>query len=151
MANWYVRMSGVMRVFTTEEAEELLPTVDLLLQKLVDTSVKQKLLEEQANEILDEVMEEGTQPSAIDELKGIKETLDINVREIDQVEGEIMRMGLNVKDSTLGVVDFPAMRGDEPVYLCHRLGEKKMTHWHSVKDGFEGRKPLDKEPDIITI
>ena len=72
MGNWYVRMSGIVRVFTTEEAEELLPTVDILLQKLVDTSVKQKLLEEQANEILDEVMEEGTHPNAIDELKEIK-------------------------------------------------------------------------------
>jgi len=144
-------MTGVVRVFTTEEAEELLPTVDLLLQKLVDTSVKQKLLEEQANEILDEVMEEGTHPNAIDELKEIKETLDINVREIDKVEGEISNMGLNVKDPILGIVDFPAMRGDQPVYLCHRLGEKRMTHWHNVEDGFEGRIPLDKEPDIITI
>ena len=144
-------MSGAKRVFTTDEAEELLPTVDLLLQKLVDTSVKQKLLEEQANEILDEVLEEGTHPNAIDELKGIKENLDINVREIDKIEGEIMSMGLNVKDSVLGIVDFPAIRGDEPVYLCHRLGERKMTHWHNVEDGFEGRIPLDKEPDIITI
>ena len=151
MANWYVRMSGAKRVFTTDEAEELLPAVDMLLQRLVDTSVKQKLLEEQANEILDEVLEEGTHPNAIDELKGIKETLDINVREIDRIEGEIMSMGLNVKDSVLGIVDFPAIRGDEPVYLCHRLGERKMTHWHNVEDGFEGRIPLDKEPDIITI
>ena len=144
-------MTGVVRVFTTEEAEELLPTVDSLLQRLVDTSVKQKLLEEQANEILDEVMEEGTLPNAIDELKEIKETLDINVREIDKVEGEISNMGLNVKDPILGIVDFPAMRGDQPVYLCHRLGEKRMTHWHNVEDGFEGRIPLDKEPDIITV
>ena len=151
MANWYVRMSGAKRVFTTDEAEELLPAVDMLLQRLVDTSVKQKLLEEQANEILDEVLEEGTHPNAIDELKGIKENLDINVREIDRIEGEIMSMGLNVKDSVLGIVDFPAIRGDEPVYLCHRLGERKMTHWHNVKDGFEGRIPLEKEPDIITI
>ena len=151
MGNWYVRMSGIVRVFTTEEAEELLPTVDILLQKLVDTSVKQKLLEEQANEILDEVMEEGTHPNAIDELKEIKGTLDINVREMDKLEGEITNMGLNVKDSILGIVDFPAMRGEQPVYLCHRLGEKKMTHWHNVEDGFEGRNPLDKEPDIITI
>ena len=144
-------MPSAKRVFTTEEAEELLPTVDSLLQRLVDTSVKQKLLEEQANEILDEVMEEGTHPNAIDELKEIKETLDINVREIDKVEGEISNMGLNVKDPILGIVDFPAMRGDQPVYLCHRLGEKRMTHWHNVEDGFEGRIPLDKEPDIITI
>ena len=98
MANWYVRMSGAKRVFTTDEAEELLPAVDMLLQRLVDTSVKQKLLEEQANEILDEVLEEWTHPTAIDELKGIKENLDINVREIDRIEGEIMSMGLNVKD-----------------------------------------------------
>ena len=96
-------------------------------------------------------MEEGTHQNAIDELKGIKENLDINVREIDRIEGEIMSMGLNVKDSVLGIVDFPAIRGDEPVYLCHRLGELKMTHWHNVEDGFEGRIPLDKEPDIITI
>ena len=144
-------MSGVVRIFTAKEADELLPRVDVLLQKLVNNSVKQKMLEEQANEILDEVMEEGTHPNAIDELKEIKKTLDINVKEINQVEGEILGIGLNVKDSTLGIVDFPAMRGEEPVYLCHRLGEEKVTHWHSVDDGFEGRIPLDKEPDIITI
>ena len=74
--------------------------------------------------------------------------MDINVREMDKLEGEITNMGLNVKDSILGIVDFPAMRGEQPVYLCHRLGEKKMTPWHNVEDGCVGRKPLDIEPAI---
>jgi len=27
--------------------------------------------------------------------------------------------------------------------LCWKLGEKEIGYWHSIEDGFAGRKPLD--------
>jgi hypothetical protein len=27
--------------------------------------------------------------------------------------------------------------------LCWKLGEKGITHWHGVSEGFAGRKPVD--------
>jgi hypothetical protein len=32
----------------------------------------------------------------------------------------------------------------ETVLLCWKLGEKRITHWHSTDEGFAGRKPIDK-------
>jgi len=28
------------------------------------------------------------------------------------------------------------------VLLCWKLGEKSITHWHGVSEGFAGRKPV---------
>jgi hypothetical protein len=29
------------------------------------------------------------------------------------------------------------------VLLCWKLGEKAITHWHGVSEGFAGRKQID--------
>jgi hypothetical protein len=43
-------------------------------------------------------------------------------------------------------VDFLARRGQEQVYLCWRLGEPEIRHWHGLQEGFAGRKPLGDDP-----
>jgi hypothetical protein len=50
-----------------------------------------------------------------------------------------------VKDIDEGLIDFPALSGGETVLLCWRLGEDEIRYWHSVEDGFAGRRelPLD--------
>jgi hypothetical protein len=47
------------------------------------------------------------------------------------------------KDLDAGLVDFPARRADgTDIYLCWRLGETDITHWHGVNEGFLNRKTL---------
>ncbi len=59
---------------------------------------------------------------------------------------EIESLGCVVKDLDHGLVDFPARRGHEQVYLCWRLGEPEIRHWHGLQEGFAGRKPLGDDP-----
>jgi hypothetical protein len=47
-----------------------------------------------------------------------------------------------LRDPETGLVDFPAERGGERVYLCWRLGEDRVANWHPVDTGFAGRRPL---------
>jgi hypothetical protein len=54
----------------------------------------------------------------------------------------IGELGAVVKDLDTGLVDFPALRGDEEVFLCWRLGEDEIRYWHGVDEGFAGRKEL---------
>jgi hypothetical protein len=53
--------------------------------------------------------------------------------------------GVVVKGMDEGLVDFPHIRsnGDE-VYLCWRLGEDDILFWHTIPEGFAGRKHVDE-------
>ena len=50
--------------------------------------------------------------------------------------------GAQIKSLEEGLLDFPALRGDEVVLLCWKLGEDEIGYWHGVDEGFAGRKPL---------
>lgn len=58
----------------------------------------------------------------------------------------IHNQGAELKDIDIGLVDFPAMFGDEEVLLCWRLGEASIAFYHSRDGGFMGRTPIpDKD------
>jgi hypothetical protein len=57
----------------------------------------------------------------------------------------IEESGCVVKDLDIGLVDFPAMLGDEQVFLCWKLGEPRIEFWHRMDEGFAGRKPISDE------
>jgi hypothetical protein len=50
--------------------------------------------------------------------------------------------GILLRDPDTGLIDFPAERDGEQVFLCWRLGEDDVAYYHSVHGGFSGRKPL---------
>jgi hypothetical protein len=56
----------------------------------------------------------------------------------------IEEMGVVVKDLDVGLVDFPTLFRGEEVYLCWRMDEDDIDHWHGVNEGFAGRKPIDQ-------
>lgn len=47
-----------------------------------------------------------------------------------------------LRDPETGLVDFPAERDGRRVWLCWRLGEETVAHWHELEAGFLARKPL---------
>lgn len=50
--------------------------------------------------------------------------------------------GILLRDPDTGLIDFPAERDGEQVFLCWRLGEDDVAYYHGVHSGFSGRKPL---------
>src|SRR5439155_38837 len=64
------------------------------------------------------------------------------VEELDGIVREIEESGAHLKDIRLGLVDFPAERNGEVVYLCWQFGEPEVAFWHRVEEGFVGRQPL---------
>ena len=50
--------------------------------------------------------------------------------------------GILLRDADTGLVDFPAERDGERVFLCWRLGEERVGWYHSERSGFSSRKPL---------
>jgi hypothetical protein len=52
------------------------------------------------------------------------------------------RLEIVVRDLDRGLIDFPALRDGEEVYLCWLLDEPEVAHWHAIGAGFPGRRPL---------
>ena len=50
--------------------------------------------------------------------------------------------GILLRDADTGLVDFPAERDGERVFLCWRLGEDRIAWYHGEEAGFSGRRPL---------
>src|SRR5439155_13686879 len=57
----------------------------------------------------------------------------------------IHELGAVVKDLDTGLVDFPAVRGDEEVFLCWQLGEDEVRYCHGLGEGLAGRH----EPPLL--
>lgn len=68
---------------------------------------------------------------------------------IDQMQAGVARlvdMDVTLRDIATGLIDFPALVSGRPIWLCWRLGESDIEHWHAHDQGFEARRPLTDLP-----
>ncbi len=57
----------------------------------------------------------------------------------------ITESGVIIKGIENGLIDFPHLRSNgEEVYLCYLYGEENILYWHSLADGFQGRKSINE-------
>jgi hypothetical protein len=55
---------------------------------------------------------------------------------------ELEDLGVELKDWYMGLVDFPSWLGNREVYLCWRLGEPEVGHWHEIDSGYASRQKI---------
>lgn len=68
---------------------------------------------------------------------------------IDQMQAGVARlvdMDVTLRDIASGLIDFPALVSGRPIWLCWRLGESDIEHWHAHDEGFDSRRPLTDLP-----
>ena len=68
--------------------------------------------------------------------------LDLLAEEMMRGIGELEDLGITVRDIDFGLIDFPAERYGEKVFLCWKYGEPEVAYWHKREEGFGGRKSL---------
>jgi hypothetical protein len=56
---------------------------------------------------------------------------------------ELREREIVLRDLDRGLVDFPAVRDGEEIYLCWQEGEEEIGYWHDPEAGFAGRQPID--------
>jgi hypothetical protein len=52
-------------------------------------------------------------------------------------------LGVEVKDVTIGLIDFRALHEGREVYLCWKYNEGNIQFWHEIEAGFQGRQVID--------
>jgi hypothetical protein len=132
------------RYFTPEQANELLPSVRLLVKQLVSHRRALAVATVRHARIATKIAGNGggVRPHEVDELQS---TIDAEATGVVRCVEELQALGVLVKDLDQGLVDFPARNGDDEVLLCWRLGEDEVAFWHTLDDGFAGRRPLPIE------
>lgn len=124
-----------MKLFTLTEANELLPDVSANLktiQKLyarIDTFRDAARLAAVASEF------GGGMRGGSDYVQALYE--------IGKITTELHELGIQLKDYSRGLIDFPCLRDGRIVLLCWQLGEDETIEWwHELEAGFAGRQPL---------
>ena len=126
------------RLFTVDEANELLPNVRVLVEQILENIRRLKSASETV------IRKEGLDPETPNLMNRLRDDSEI-AKLIGQVKGwveEINSYGCICKGVEQGLIDFPCMLGAEVVFLCWQIGESSVNHWHRIEDGFAVRKPL---------
>ena len=72
----------------------------------------------------------------------LKQKLNAKVTEFYQSMEDLESLGVVLKGLEQGLLDFPAKRFDEEIWLCWKEGETEIKFWHEKDSGFMGRKPI---------
>ena len=124
-----------MKLFTIEEANELLPGVRSMLEEI-----------QRMYSTLGSFRESARAAASASEFGGGMLGGAAYVKalyEIGKITTELLESGIQLKDYERGLIDFPCMREGRVVLLCWQLGEaERIEWWHEIEAGFAGRKPL---------
>ena len=126
-----------MKLFTVSEANELLPIVRPKLEKIKAHYEKIAVYRESATAAAIAANDSGGGG-----MQGGTRYVQ-SLYEIGKITTELHELGIELKDYTRGLIDFPSMRENRIVLLCWQLGEgDKIEFWHDIEAGFAGRQPL---------
>jgi hypothetical protein len=132
------------RTFTFDEAQTLLPVLESLLRASIDSKKLVESVDAELQETAQKVFLAGGMNLNIMHLARRKAEREKASQRAKDAIAEIDAMGVQVKDLDIGLLDFPCEVEGSVVLLCWKLGEKGITHWHGVSEGFAGRKPIDE-------
>jgi hypothetical protein len=133
---------GFDKLFSEEEANELIPRLEILMRQLQmqATSLRARIEELSV-----------TDPSILhcgmSEIVGRYPALQSFAANMADAASQIESFGCILKDVDLGLIDFPYDSGDEVVFLCWQFGEQRVVAWHGVDSGFSDRQPLPGAPN----
>ncbi len=118
------------KYFTPSEAQKTLPLVKKIVKDILDTTKEMRLIAED----VDGKIESGDTWNQIQKMVG-----DVNgfIQELEEI-------GCLYKDwnFTVGLVDFPSVIEGKDVYLCWRSDEEEIKFYHSIEEGYSGRKQI---------
>ena len=132
------------RTFTLEEAQSLLPVLESLLRAAIDGKKLIESVDNELQELAHRVFLRGGILVDVVQLARRKAEREKTIQKVKDAIAEIDAIGVQVKDLDIGLLDFPCEVEGRTVLLCWKLGEKGITHWHGVSEGFAGRKPIDE-------
>ena len=127
------------RLFTLNEALELLPTVRQLITEIQDAKRDLDTLSVELERLLG--LSGGNGHLAAD-VASTRQNVRLAGGRLEGLLRELDDLGVELKSIEEGLVDFPSEREGRVVLLCWRQGEETIAWWHEIETGFSGRQRL---------
>jgi len=119
--------------FSLADANKTLPLVKRIVADIVRVNAEATSLQEQ----IESLSEGRDRDTATRELER-------RVGRLNELVGELTAVGAELKDYRIGLIDFVGTHEGRDVYLCWKLGEETIAHWHEKAAGFTGRRPVSQ-------
>jgi hypothetical protein len=116
--------------FSLDEANRTLPLVKRVAGDIV--KMQQRVAELEAALIEAPAK---NQPAA-------QAALDRAIERFQAYVGELLKIGCQLKDPRIGLIDFISRFDGRDICLCWKLGEDRIEYWHETTSGYAGRQPV---------
>ena len=130
---------GGQRLFTLEEANAIVEQITPLLERLREEHAALMEARQTFGEYANNLRHHGF----LVEGHRVESEISEHIARLRGGIESIADLGVEIKNLEWGLVDFPAIRNGEIVYLCWRLDEGPIRYWHDLDAGFAGRQPVD--------
>ena len=128
--------------FTTNEANAALPDVIKKYEYALAKQTEVRKLEQQLQMVV-------STTNSFEEYVTLKQKLNTMITKFYESVEILESTGVVVKSIEQGLLDFPAKRFDEEVWLCWKYGETEIKFWHEKDSGFMGRKPIEVSDESL--
>ena len=130
------------RYFSLTDANKILPTV-------IKKFNYSKILKNEIMKIEQQIASTFTSKTSMEDYIILKQKLNRGVTEFYQSVEDLESLGVVLKGLEQGLLDFPAKRFDEEIWLCWKEGETEIKFWHEKDSGFMGRKPISVSTESL--
>jgi hypothetical protein len=133
------------RFYAIDEANGVLPDVERILAALRDQR-------EELIALRDRVVaaappeDEAPTPEVAERVRLLRLGMQGLIDQMQAGVARLVEMDITLRDISTGLIDFPALVSGRPIWLCWRLGEADVAHWHPHDEGFDTRRPLSELP-----
>ncbi len=131
------------RYFTLDEARAALPVVGRSIREAVQARQLYREADTLIRDLAQRILMAGGMHVDNVRTEAWKAQLDGSASTLKSAMERIEQLGVLVKDLDTGLVDFPTLFKGEEVYLCWRMDEADISHWHGINEGFAGRREID--------
>jgi hypothetical protein len=132
------------KYFTVAEANAALPLTRAIVKDITELARDLRDRHERLSR-LKPASKDSIGEAHQEELQQVLAEFERDQQRMRDYEKELKELGVELKDYYTGLLDFPCMMGNREVYLCWRLGEPEVSHWHELDAGFAGRQKITAE------
>ena len=144
-----VSKSPKKKLFTVGQANATLPLVRRIVRDITELAQELRArqdslarLRQSKGQVVDKAHAE--------EIQHVVQSYEQEQLRLAEYLKELQKLGVELKDFFLGLVDFPCQMDNRLVYLCWRLGEPEVTFWHEIDAGYAGRQKLGEDSALLT-